>query len=100
MTRVFRGGSLLLIDGHFYSLSDCVDLAYNAVVYSGSKNPAFDMPPWFYSGSPYADAILALGVMRVKPPEAFQAEFVPKSALGWAARPPAWPEIFGVKVAA
>lgn len=48
-------------NGKWYDLQDLVAAAYNRAKEAGSKNPAFDIPSWFYTGSPYANEIVELG---------------------------------------
>jgi hypothetical protein len=96
--NVERGGDLLRINGKFYSLYDAVEKAFAEVRAFGSNNVAFDAPPWFYTGSPYGDAILALGPIEMPSPQFFRAEYLPQSKPGWARQSPIWPKVFGVEV--
>lgn len=88
--RVLRGGEVVVVDGQAYNLRALVKASYAMVKELGSKNPGFDMPPWFFSGSPYAEQIKALGVQPIPIPENFTAEYLPQSTPGWSRRPPIW----------
>ena len=88
--RVLRGGEVVVVDGQAYSLRDLVDASYAMVKGLGSKNPGSDMPPWFYSGSPYADQIKALGVQPIPVPENFSAEWLSQSKPGPSQGPAIW----------
>jgi hypothetical protein len=95
--RVLRDSTndLLKVDENYFSLSQIVDRVYE-IVSKHSSNPGFDMPPWFYSGSPYADEILNIGIepLKLKPKE-FQPEFLPQSNnKNWKAKQPLWTKIF------
>lgn len=85
-------------NGKWYTLSTLGDKVFDIVTASGSNNPAFDMPPWFYTGSPYADEIESLGCAEVIPPTQYQKEYVPALGDVWRSREPAWPSIFNCKV--
>lgn len=85
-------------NGKWYNLSDLVNIAYNIVKDSGSSNPAFDTPPWFYTGSPYADEIVSLGCDVIDAPKTYKVEHVPELGYVWRSREPAWPKIFNCKV--
>lgn len=85
-------------NGKWYSMFALTDKAFAIVKASGSNNPAFDAPPWFYTGSPYADAIVNLGCKEVTPPTSYNVECVPLLGKVWRSREPAWPEIFNVDV--
>ena len=84
------------VNGKWFNLTDVVNAAFDKVRASGSDNPAFDMPPFFYTGAPYAEAIIALGCDEVAPPKSYRAEYVPPLGEVWRSREPAWPAIFGV----
>ena len=89
---------LLKIGEDFYSLSKVTDKVFK-IVSKHSDNPAFDMPGWFYSGSPYGKEILELQVKPLEQqPSEFQPEFVPKLGKVWRAREPLWPQIFKCEV--
>lgn len=75
---VFRGETHLKVGQDFYVLSDLVEAAYKLVSKS-SDNPGFDMPQWFYSGSPYGAQIRALGVSPCQEPNDFRPEYLPQS---------------------
>jgi hypothetical protein len=83
-------------NGKWFRRADLVDKVFTKLKAAGSDNPALDAPPWFYSGSPYADAICALGCAEVEAPKKYSVEYVPALGEVWRARKPAWPEIFGV----
>lgn len=85
-------------NGKWYALSTLVDKAFALVTASGSSNPAFDMPPWFYTGSSYANEIENLGCVEVTPPTEYIKEYVPALGEVWRSREPAWPSIFNCEV--
>lgn len=85
-------------NGKWYSISALVDRAFGIVTASGSRNPGFDMPHWFYTGSPYGDEIESLGCAEVAPPTEYRKEYVPELGTVWRSREPAWPSIFNCKV--
>ncbi len=84
--------------GKWYTLSDLVNTVFELVKASGSGNPAFDMPSWFYTGSPYADEIEKIGCKQVPEPATYRVEVVPKLGKVWRARDPMWPTIFNCEV--
>lgn len=87
-----------MVSDKCFLLSDLADAAYAALVDHGSRNPGFDMPPFFYTGSPYGEAILKMGCPEVDPPRAWRAEYVPQDGVEpWANRKPIWPEVFGIE---
>jgi hypothetical protein len=88
----------IFANGKCYSLFALVNKAFDIVKASGSNNPAFDMPPWFYTGSPYADAIVNLGCEELTPPDIYMVECVPPLGNVWRSREPAWAKIFNVDV--
>lgn len=88
--RVMRGGEVVVVDGHAYNLRDLADASYATVKGLGSKNPGFDMPMWFFTGSPYADQIKALGVQPMPVPDDFCAEYLPQSNPGPSRCPAIW----------
>jgi hypothetical protein len=96
MTVVRTNTGHIQANGKWFSLSDLKDAVFAKLKSSGSDNTAFDAPPWFYSGSPYADAICALGCAEVEAPKEYSVEHVPPLGKVWRARKPAWPDIFGV----
>lgn len=97
--RVIRTNSgHICANKRWYVLKDLVDRAFEIAKKSGSINPAFDTPSWFYTGSPYADEIVALGCETTNEPENYQIECVPKLGKVWRSREPAWPEIFNCEV--
>ena len=83
-------------NGKWFLMADILESTFSTIEKAGSNNPAFDSPPWFYSGSPYADAICALGCAETDAPEEYLVEYVPPLGKVWRAREPAWPTIFGV----
>jgi hypothetical protein len=97
--RVLRDSenNLLKVDDVFYQLSTLVDCVFE-IVKQRSDNPAFDMPGWFYSGSPYADEIHKLGVKPVNAPNKFTPEFTPLLGNIWRTREPMWPSIFNCEI--
>ena len=97
--RVFRDvkNNLLKVDDVFYQLSELVDKVFD-IVKQYSSNPAFDIPGWFYSGSPYADEIHKLGATPIENVNEFIPEFVPPLGKVWRSREPIWPQIFNCKV--
>ena len=76
--EVLRGGEYLKVGGDFYNLHDLGDAAFELVKQT-STNPGFDLPPWFYSGSPYAEQIRALGVPPCAAPASFVPEYLPQT---------------------
>jgi hypothetical protein len=88
--RVLRGRDCVVVDERAYSLAALTEAAYQWAVCAGSTNPAFDMPGWFYSGSPYAEQIKALGVPCGDVPDDFCPEYVPTPAKLWRSRPTLW----------
>lgn len=87
----------LVVDGKWYWLQDVADAAYKKLKAAGSSNPAFDMPPLFFTGSPYGDAVHRLGCTEVRPPKTYRVEYVPHGGRKpWRAISPIWPEVFGL----
>jgi hypothetical protein len=91
--------NLLKVGNDFYSLSQVVDTVFE-IVKQHSTNPAFDVPGWFYSGSPYEKEICALGIQPLKyKPTEFIPEFLPRYPQPpWRSREPMWPQIFNCEV--
>lgn len=87
-------------NGKWYTLSVLVDKVFEIVKTSGSNNPAFDMPPWFYTGSPYADELVNLGCKEVTAPETYKVEYVPALGKVWRSRELTWPSIFNCSIKA
>lgn len=87
---VKRGGEWIVIGSNAYSLRALSAASYAAVCNSGSDNPGFDMPGWFYTGSPYAAQIIGLGVSPVPIPQDFVVEYVPDLGKVWRSRRPLW----------
>ena len=89
--RVKRGGSWIVIDDErAYALSELVQKTYEMTIAAGSDNPGFDMPAWFFTGSPYAEQIEALGCTLCDVPKDFLAEYVPDLGKVWRSRRPLW----------
>ena len=82
----------------WFTVQSLVDAAFDKVKAAGSTNPAFDQPPFFYSGSPYGDAILTLGCTPMESgPKDFKVEWVCHDGKKpWRSRDPIWPELFAV----
>lgn len=87
----------ILIDDVSYSISALRDAAIEKLR-PHTKNIGYHMPPFFYTGSPYADAMLALGVEPMgKIPKNFKAECVPRATTPAAmSQNQIWPKIFNV----
>ena len=73
-----------------YLIRDLSDAPYNMVRDAGSKNPGFDIPGWFFTGSPYGKQIVALGATQHPMPMNFCCEVVPDFGKLWKERPPGW----------
>jgi hypothetical protein len=88
----------LRVDDRWFTVQSVADAAYRRLEEAGSSNPAFDAPPFCFTGCPYADAILALGLpYTLTPPESATVEYVPHDGKKpWRAREPIWPAVFGV----
>jgi hypothetical protein len=86
--RVLRGGNTVIVDGIGYRLADLVAATFALV--KDTDNPAFHMPGWFYSGSPYAEQIKRLGVSTCDIPPDFVPEYVPELGKLWRKMPTAW----------
>ncbi|MCU0909770.1 MAG: hypothetical protein MUE98_00050 [Rhodobacteraceae bacterium] len=85
------------VSGKWFRTADLADAAFDLVRRAGSENPAFDMPPFFYTGSPYGEALLALGVAPCDPPPSYRVMFTPHFGKSpWWRRAPIWPSVFGV----
>jgi hypothetical protein len=82
----------------WFLLDDLVDTVFEQIKAWGSNNPAFDAPGWFYTESPYADEIVALGCAEINPPKEYRIECVPRLGKVWRSREPLWPEIFNCAV--
>jgi hypothetical protein len=90
--------NLLKVGNEFYTLSELFDSVFE-IVKQHSKNPGFDTPGWFYSGSPYGKEIISIGVKPLeKEPAEFVPEFVPPLGKVYRTREPIWPEIFNCEV--
>jgi len=88
--QVQRGGKWIVVGDKAYDLRECTEAAAALVVASGSNNLGFDMPGWFFTGSPYAEQIKALGVAAQDIPSDFVAEVVPDLGKVWRARQTIW----------
>ena len=88
--KVKRGGKWIVVDGKAYDLRDCTEVAAELTRKSGSNNIAFDMFPWFFTGSPYADQIIDLGVTPQAVPDDFIAEYIPDLGKVWRSRQTIW----------
>lgn len=97
MTVIRTNTSHICANGKWFNLKDLVDTAFEQVKAWGCDNPGFNMPSWFYTGSLYADEIVALGCKEVEPPKTYCIEFVPRLGKVWRRREPIWPEIFNCK---
>jgi len=98
MTIVRTDTGHICANGSWYNLHDLVDTVFERVKAWGSNNPGFDTPNWFYTGSPYADEIVALGCSEVDAPANYRIECVPRLGKVWRSREPMWPEIFNCAV--
>lgn len=80
MKTVLRGGEYISIDGVFYNMKSIADALYNEAK-EYSDNPAFHMPGWLFSGSPYGEQLLDVifrnNINSVDTPKHFRPEFVP-----------------------
>lgn len=97
-TRVMRASSYIKVDDKWFHLHALANAAFNKVKQSGYSNAAFHAPPFFYTGSPYGDAILELGVEPIAEPVFERIECVPQDRK-MSATPtgrPHWPQIFNV----
>lgn len=90
MNKVLRGGDWIVIGDIAYSLRALASAAYVMVCDAGSDNPGFDMPNWFYTGSPYAAQIIGLGISPESIPCDFVPEIVPDLGRVWRSRRPLW----------
>ncbi len=95
--RGYRHDDKLVVDGRCYPLRDLVDAAFRECVAAGGS--VFDLPPFFRSGSIYADAIHRLAaknaIAPTAPPDDMDCADVPLfNGWSWAVRKPMWPELF------
>lgn len=99
--KVLRGNNAIVVGELAFSLSQLVDLAFEEAKSYGAENPAFHMPGWFYSGSPYGEQILALTERHsVEPapiPKDFIPEYVPKLGYVWRTSVPKWIDHYSVR---
>ena len=79
--EVFRGGNIVVVGGGAYGLYGLVTATHNEAKMYGPDNPAFHMPGWFYSGSPYGRQIKELAdrnnIFMSDVPVDFVPEYVP-----------------------
>ncbi len=98
--RVIRGykhDDKLVVDGRSYPCRALADAAFADCVAAGGS--AFDMPPFFRTGSIYADAIKRLadrhGIESGDPPKDMDVACAPLfNGWTWAVRRPMWSELF------
>lgn len=99
--KVLRGGDTIVIGEISFGLSKLTEIAFEEAKVYGPENPAFHMPGWFYSESPYGEQIVALakrhGVEPFRIPDGFQPEYVPRLGYVWRSVEPKWIEHFGVR---
>jgi len=93
--ETLRGGQIMIVRGKAFRLHDLIDATRSKLAAAG----CWDNPPMFYSGSPYADALLSLGAPEVAIPTAFRAEFLPHTPQNhlpyFGVRSSAWASILG-----
>lgn len=90
-TRVVRTDTEhVRVDGVWFRTFDLRDALEDIVRAAGSRNVAFDMPPALYTGSPWADVLLSLGVAPVTAPRDWRAVAVPRLGKVWRSRCPLW----------
>lgn len=87
----------IAVGDKFFCMSEIYDAAEEKLRAAGAKNIPFNMAPFFYTGCPYGQAIMDLGVSEVSRPRFFRVEVVPHDGK----RPfrfhePIWPEVFGL----
>lgn len=99
--KVLRGHNNIVVGNYAFILSILVDSAFKESKIYGAENPAFHMPGWFYSNSPYGDQIFALAERHnIKPaaiPEDFIPEYVPKLGYVWRKTDPKWIDYYDVR---
>jgi hypothetical protein len=99
--KVLRGQNTLMVNGVAYNLHHVVDAAFIEAKVYGSDNPAFHMPGWFYTNSPYAEQITQLiirhKITQIPIPNGFKPEFLPKLGKVWRNSEPKWITHYGVK---
>lgn len=76
----------------YYNLKECVDLAYKKV----RDNNSYEMPPFFYTGSPYGKSISDLGAVEITRTSGFRPSFIPHDGKRPALATMAWANIFNV----
>jgi hypothetical protein len=85
----------IVIDGKWFPLMALRDQLEAMLIAAGSRNVAFDMPPAFFTGSPFGPLLLDLGVPEVSPPQTFRVEFVPIfDEEPWRAFEPMWKRLW------
>ena len=103
MLEVRRGGDHILVGGRFFLLRDLLEAVEVKLRAVGLKSLSGQRPPFFYTGSPYAEAIINLGVSEVGRPQCFQVEYVPHHPHGgmpWFGSHRIWPDVFNVRAIA
>lgn len=97
--NVWRAGDFIIVGTIWFKLHDLVDEVDRRLEAAGS----YHRPPFFYTGSPYGEALLALGVQPIKaldklPPIEFVGGALDRdrSTRPWFGEPQAWPVIFDV----
>lgn len=83
----------LCVGDKWFLMKDLMEKVWS-IVSKQSDNPAFDFPPWFYTGSPYGEDILNLNVKECEPPKEYSVVCVPKVNITYHKRIPNWPAIF------
>jgi hypothetical protein len=78
------------VDGKWFSMRSLREALWQTLEDAGSTNVAFDIPGAFYSGSPWGDVLLSLGVVEVAEPANWRAEYVPPLGVVWRAHRPLW----------
>lgn len=97
VVRGYRHDDKLVVDGKCYPCRSLRDAALKECIKAGGH--AFDLPPFFCTGSIYADAIHALaerhGIQSCTPPSDMDVAMTPLyNGWPWAHRKPMWQEIF------
>lgn len=85
----------LRIGDEWYSTRELLEVIDRRLTEAGSTNIGFDRPPFFRTGTPYGEALLALGCKPIKGPEKYRIAVVPHDGKKpWRSRKPIWPEVF------
>ena len=95
--RGYKYDNLIVVDDYAYDLKRLYDAAYQRCVNSGGT--AFDMPPFFYTGSPYGKEIKTLaktaGIEPQEIPSDMDKAIVPHfDRKVWTTREPMWRQLF------